>query len=204
VTENPRTAFFDGLAAVWDGMDDLDRLVERLAAGLLALGVGRDESVLDVGCGTGNLAAALLRHLSPAGRVTGLDLSAVMLASARRKLADPRVTWIQGDLAQVALPAGAFDRAICFSVWPHLDDPALAARRLRGWLRPGGWLHVWHLISRAQVNAIHGSAAPVVQADLLAPAADTAALLRVGGFEVAETVDDAERYLVSARRPEAA
>lgn len=48
-------------------------------------GVATDESVLDVGCGTGTLAIAAKRRVGPAGRVFGLDASRWMIARAKRR-----------------------------------------------------------------------------------------------------------------------
>jgi len=43
------------------------------------------EPVLDVGCGTGTLAIAAMRHVGSAGKVYGIDASPEMIASARKK-----------------------------------------------------------------------------------------------------------------------
>ncbi|MBN1130173.1 MAG: hypothetical protein JXA71_14370, partial [Chitinispirillaceae bacterium] len=91
-------------------------------------------------------------------------------------------------------------RVVCFSVWPHLSDPAAAARSFHRMLTPGGALHIWHLISRQAVNKIHSGASEAVRDHLLAPATVTAELLGKGGFVVEETQDDDEGYLVTARK----
>ena len=198
---NPKARYFDGIAGQWDGWHDLDTLAGELAAGLDALGVGADEVVLDVGCGTGNLTRALLRRLSPAGCVIAIDISPVMVATARGKIADARVTWEVADAAHIPLADGAVDRVICFSVWPHFDDPQRVARELFRVLRAGGRVHVWHLASRDTINAIHASAGDAIRGDILPPAADTARLLDAQGFRAAVIADDAQRYLVSAVKP---
>lgn len=197
---NPKVAFFDGIAERWDGWEDLELLATRLDAGLATLGVEPGESVVDVGCGTGNLTLALLRRLSPAGRVLAVDLAPAMIAVARRKVSDPRVTWHVGDALRLPLADGAADRVLCCSVWPHFDDPAATAAELRRALRPGGTLDVWHPLPRARVNAIHADAGEAVRRDVLPPAEETARLLAGLGFRVARTIDDATQYLVSAAR----
>src|SRR5829696_2457690 len=60
-----------------------------------------DETVLDAGCGTGQVTATLLERL-PRGRVVALDGSAQMLAAARERFAgDPRVTFVHADLGEL-------------------------------------------------------------------------------------------------------
>lgn len=196
-----RAAFFDAIADQWDGWDDLAALARRLAAGLEALGLERDETVLDVGCGTGNLTLALLARLSAAGRVHAIDASARMVAVARGKIADPRVTWHAVDALRLPLADASADRAICFSVWPHFDDPVAVATELGRVLRPGGRLHVWHWLPRERVNAIHAEAGPAVRHDRLPPATETAALLTATGLPATALLDNAEGYLVTAINP---
>jgi demethylmenaquinone methyltransferase/2-methoxy-6-polyprenyl-1,4-benzoquinol methylase len=195
-----KAAFFDGIADRWDGWEDLDALAGRLDAGLDALRIRPDETVLDVGCGTGNLTLALLRHLSTSGRVVAIDLAPRMIAVARGKIRDARVAWRVGDVRDAAFGERAFDTVLCCSVWPHFDDPEATAESLHRALRPGGSLHVWHPLPRRRVNEIHAGAGPAVARDVLPPAAEVAALLARCGFDVRALVDDDERFLVSAGR----
>ena len=95
-------------------------------------------SVLDLGCGTGLMAAALTAY---GYRVTGVDPSAAMLARARRLLG-PEAVLIQRALPGLGVD-GVFDAVIStFDTLNYLSTSefdatvAAAARRLR----PGGWL----------------------------------------------------------------
>lgn len=193
-----KAEYFDGIAERWDGWDDLEALGRKLAEGLARMDVGASETVLDVGCGTGNLTRALLDRLGSSGRVVAVDLSARMIEVARAKVADRRVAWHVACAQRLPLEAGSCDRVVCCSVWPHFDDPVVAGAELARVLRAGGHLHVWHLISRTRVNAIHASAGPAVQQDVLAPARDTAKLLSGLGLHVTEAVESDTHYLVSA------
>ena len=69
-------------------------------------------------------------------------------------------------------------------------------------LAPGGLLHVWHLIPREKVNAIHAGAGEAVRGDVLPPAAQTAALLGAAGFRIVTASEADDRYLVTAMKPE--
>jgi ubiquinone/menaquinone biosynthesis C-methylase UbiE len=198
---NPRAAFFDGIADKWDGWEDLAVLGRRLADGLETLGVRPAETVLDVGCGTGNLTRALLARLSAAGRVHAIDISARMIEVARGKVADERVAWHEVDARRLPLADASCDRVFCCSVWPHFDDREAVARELKRVLKPGGRVHVWHLIPRQQVNEIHASAGEAVQHDILPPAAETADLLARTGLHVSTAIDADEGYLVTAVKP---
>jgi SAM-dependent methyltransferase len=106
---------------------------------------GRD--VLDVCCGTGNLAAAVAAR---GGRVTGVDFAPTMIEIARSKVtgADFQV----GDGEALQFPSDSFGIALCsFGLW-HMAEPdwalAEAARVLKRdgvyvyttWLPPQqGW-----------------------------------------------------------------
>lgn len=107
----------------------LRRLVELLPAG------GR---VLDLGCGCG---VPVARDLTAAGcAVTGVDLSAVQIARARRLV--PAATFLQADAVTASFDAASFDAVVCLYALIHVpqdEQPPLLAR-IATWLRPGGWL----------------------------------------------------------------
>ena len=196
---NPdKVRFFDGIAARWDGWIDHEQQDRQLAEGLTLMGLRADEVVLDLGCGTGSLTAVLLGKLGERGRVVAVDISPAMLAQARAKISDERVSWHVGDVCALPVEDASIDRVLCYSVWPHFDDYAAAIREIERVLRPGGQLHVWHLISRSHVNEVHAKADPAVAADVLLPASDTARLLGEHGMVARALRDDAEGYLVTA------
>lgn len=116
-----------------------DSLWERLSGiGLLPAGT----RVLDLGTGTGTVARALARR---GVTVTGLDVSAEMLAQARG-LAEAdgvSVDWRQGTAEATGLPDAAVDLVTAGQCWHWFDAAAAFAEAARV-LAPGGWLAICH------------------------------------------------------------
>ncbi|GGT00179.1 MULTISPECIES: class I SAM-dependent methyltransferase [Streptomyces] len=113
----------------------LDAVEEALAASEGSFGDG-----LDVCCGTGAALGMLTRLCR--GRVTGVDLSAGMLAEAERTHGGAdRVDFVRADAR--ALPADlsdGYDLAVSFGAFGHFlpaERPALFSG-VYGTLRPGG------------------------------------------------------------------
>lgn len=97
---------------------------------------GRD--VLEVGVGTG---LALPRY-NPDKRIVGIDLSAEMLALARRRVADEGLRNVQ-DLLEMDAEAtefadGQFDTAIAMFVASVVPSPRRLLAELRRVVKPGG------------------------------------------------------------------
>ncbi|MGD9906867.1 MAG: trans-aconitate 2-methyltransferase [Vicinamibacterales bacterium] len=109
---------------------------------LARLPLAGDERVLDAGCGSGRLTAALAARL-PGGRVLALDRSRNMLEVARTNLRPAfghRVTFVQAALPAVPV-CGWADVVFSTATFHWIPDhPALFAN-LRVALRPGGRLH---------------------------------------------------------------
>lgn len=103
------------------------------------------QRVLDVGCGTGNL-ALLLRGLHPDVEYLGIDPDPLALSRARRKAerAGESLAFEQGSCEALPFPDASFDRVFSSFMYHHLDaalKKALLAEALRV-LRPGGRLHL--------------------------------------------------------------
>jgi SAM-dependent methyltransferase len=126
-------AHFDAIAARYDELrrDPDPGDVTRLVA--LAELAGR--SVLDVGCGTGRLAAILSRDHGC--RVTAVDASAEMVARARER----GVPAVQARAEALPFADGAFERATLTTV-VHLLDRPVALPQIRRVLAPGGRLAI--------------------------------------------------------------
>ena len=131
---------FDAKAATWPAKYAPDgSLTGRLAqfaeglAGQVAAG-GR---VLDLGCGTGNLA----RAADAAGlRVTACDISAEMLRRATSGDRGGAVDWVSLEPRWARLPfeSAAFDAVVAASVLEYVEQPIAVLRECARVLRPAG------------------------------------------------------------------
>jgi trans-aconitate 2-methyltransferase len=97
-----------------------------------------DERVLDAGCGTGQVTAALRDRL-PDGEVIALDASASMLQRARDRLGDDRVTYLLHDLME-PIPIGPVDAILSTATFHWVPNHDRLFANLATVLRPGGLL----------------------------------------------------------------
>jgi SAM-dependent methyltransferase len=129
----------------WVALQDvLDQQIRPLGQAVMdRTGIASGERVLDVGCGTGDSTVELARRVGPTGSVTGVDLSAPMLARARQRASAAglhNVTFEAADAQTTRLERARFD--VCFSRFGVMFfiDPAAAFTNLHAALRPGGRL----------------------------------------------------------------
>jgi ubiquinone/menaquinone biosynthesis methyltransferase len=107
------------------------RRLVRLAA------VRPGDRVLDLACGTGDL--ALLTAAAGAHPV-GVDLAVPMIMRARARTTASRVLWLVGDMTALPVPAAQFDVITTGYGLRNVPDLPRALREIHRALRPGGVL----------------------------------------------------------------
>lgn len=113
-------------------------LLPAIARLVHAAGVDPGDSVLDVGCGTGNV--AITAHRSGAS-VVGVDLARPMVDLARSSAAVANandIRWVEGDAEALPFSDGEFD--VILSNFGHVfaPNPARAGRELTRVAASGG------------------------------------------------------------------
>lgn len=100
--------------------------------------------VLDVGTGTG----LSLPHFAPDCRVTGIDLSADMLARARRRTERRNLAHVEAlrvmDAGNMDFPDAAFDSVLATFVMSVVPEPDKVLREIARVTRPGGRVYLFN------------------------------------------------------------
>ncbi|HYU84569.1 MAG TPA: class I SAM-dependent methyltransferase [Kribbellaceae bacterium] len=120
------------------------RGVYRRLAADIAGAAPHGAAVLDVGTGPGVLLAELARR-RPDLELTGIDLSADMVAAANRNLSrfGGRATVLAASVTDLPFPDRSFDLIVSSFSLHHWDHPEAAAPELARVLRPGGRLQIY-------------------------------------------------------------
>jgi phosphatidylethanolamine/phosphatidyl-N-methylethanolamine N-methyltransferase len=100
------------------------------------------QRILEVGVGTG----LSLPHFRPDSRVTGIDVSAEMLANAQRRVKRLHLAHVEGlyvmDAENLEFPDSSFDAVLALYVASVVPNPARFAAEMRRVCIPGGTIVV--------------------------------------------------------------
>jgi ubiquinone/menaquinone biosynthesis C-methylase UbiE len=127
--------FFSSSAGQWDRMRD-ELFGDRSHLAALAALAEATWTVGDLGCGTGQVSAALAPFVA---RVLAVDASAAMLQAARKRLNGlDNVELRRGDLEALPIDNGQLDAATLMLVLHHVPEPARALADVARVLKPRG------------------------------------------------------------------
>ena len=140
----------------WERGDPYERYVGRwsrqVAPRFLAwLDVPPGRRWLDVGCGTGALAAAIAEHCAPSA-VTGIEPSEGFLAQAAEQLAG-RAIVRRGSATAIPLDDGSVDATVSGLVLNFVPDGRAGLREMTRVTTPGGTIgaYVWDYAGRMEL-----------------------------------------------------
>jgi ubiquinone/menaquinone biosynthesis C-methylase UbiE len=145
---------------------------------IAALQIGPGSRGLDVGCGIGLQTPLLAEATGPQGRVTGMDISAELLAYARNRIKSlpvaDQITFKEGDMLNLPFPDDTFDWAWSVDcVGYPAGDLLPVLKEITRVVRPGGIVAIiaWtsqqllpgYAMLEARLNAACSAYAPYLQ-----------------------------------------
>ena len=202
---------FDAIAPRYDLLNHLlSAGIDRRwrAAAIRSLQLAGGETLVDVCCGTADVALEARRGPSVAAHVVGVDFSGAMLGRGRQKVGIAgelhRIALIRGDATRLPIASQSADAAtIAFGI-RNVERPAAACAELARVLRPGGRLailefgvprvpgikplYLWyftHVLPRVgRAISGHGAAYSYLPASVgtFAPPSEFIGTLRAAGF----------------------
>ena len=107
-------------------------------------GIAAGMSVLDLGCGAGDVTFLAAELVGPTGSVVGIDLNPGVLELARRRAIENGLTWVtfEGRPIEDFESTDAFDAVVGRCVLLYQSDPVATLKQMAGCLRTGGILVV--------------------------------------------------------------
>ncbi len=137
----------DAMAARFEARGRHPAFASMLHEYLDTMQIAPTASVLDMGCGTGLAARAIAGHAGFRGSVTGIDLSAHLVAVASRLAGEQgvgqRVTFQSGDVRRLPFADASFDAVVAHTLISHVPGPLAVLQEAARVLKPGGTIAVF-------------------------------------------------------------
>ncbi|VTS03102.1 methyltransferase domain-containing protein [Tuwongella immobilis] len=116
------------------------RLAWKKLDQLKEVGLKPSSRVLDLGCGTGQLAVSLQEFLSEQGEYFGTDIGAEAIDYCKRKFKRPNFGFAVNEMTKIPVAGRQFDFITLFSVFTHTypDETVLLLAEAKRLLAPNG------------------------------------------------------------------
>lgn len=200
----------------WHGLDHREeRALEKACYALFDLvargaGLGPDDAhVVDAGCGFGTNAVHVSKEFGPR-RVTGVNVSAVQLATARQRAKEggvsDRVDFLLASVTDLPLADNSVDVVLSIEAAFHFDTREQFFAEAFRVLKPGGRLSMVDLVVPPAKNLWQRAALDLVCRSQAVPRAniygiaDWVAHVRAAGFEIVEEENIVDRVFPIFRR----
>lgn len=164
--------------------DEYDRLAQVKLQHLIDLGLRPDSRLLDVGCGTGQLAQSCAEFLTDKGCYFGADVGAEGIEFCKTRFPRPNFQFAVNEATTLPVRDRTFDAACYFSVFTHtyLHETTLLLAETERLLAPWGWVFADVFTSPAVDGSAGNRGAMVVNRDRFLR------LAKLAGFGRAEVV----------------
>ena len=112
-----------------------------------AMNIDNANTVLDLGCGTGLAARAIVHRTGFLGRVSGIDLSSHLIAAAVRLAGEEgvaeRTDFRTGNANKLDFADESFDAIVIHTLLSHVDDPLTVLKEAARVVKVGGTIGIF-------------------------------------------------------------
>jgi len=195
-----KAAYFDAnVEAPWAAAEYGPEEITKLDRLFAHIGPLRGLKVLEPGCGTGRLTEILSDHVGPTGVVVALDISPMMVKSARDRTAKRENVEIHlSAVEDFLVEEKEYDLIVCHQVFPHFEDKKQVLTSLSKALKSEGRLIVIHFISIDEINDRHRKAGTAVEMDMMPEQDEMKYLFNDTGLDIEFILNDQLGYFLSA------
>ena len=191
--------FFNDHADRWDEISIHN--MEKVEYIISLLGLKGDESIMDVGTGTGILIPSYERMLTT-GSVLAVDFSDNMIDCCKRKYPEaehPNVMFKVIDIYDI-ISEEEFDIVMCYSCFPHFEDHRKAVEIFARSLKNGGKFIIAHSSSREHINHVHRHGGSDIQDDVLPSIEEISNIIEGSGLTTIFERSDDDYHIIMARK----
>jgi len=118
------------------------RFIQMMGEYLDAMDIDSAATVIDLGCGTGVASRTIARRPAFSGRVTGIDLSPYLTATATRLAQQEgiaeKVVFRSGDSHSLDIADASFDAVVAHTLISHVEDERAVMAEIARLVKPGG------------------------------------------------------------------
>ena len=136
-------------------LESQSRLFQKqLRSAFKLLGITKNISVLEVGCGSGAVSREIAQKVTPA-TVVAVDIDPAFLKEARLAAAKKgirNISFAQRDAYQLKFPVNSFDITFCRLLLMHLADPLKAVLEMERVTKRGGRVGLWEIDDGASLT----------------------------------------------------
>ncbi len=193
--------YFDQIAEKWDNRPNTEKEKSFAEKLVKSLKIKEGQKILDVGTGTGILIPQISKLIGSTGYMKAVDFSEGMVNICKAKFGDLANLSIDvADIEEISLPSSFFDYAICFGVFPHLQNKSKALGQLNRVLKSGGTLIIAHALSSKEIERIHACSSPMVAHDMLPASHVMESMLVQAGFGQIQITDVPGCYMCTSTK----
>ncbi|HOV32132.1 MAG TPA: class I SAM-dependent methyltransferase [Candidatus Hydrogenedens sp.] len=190
-------SYFDYHAPHWDTHTS-ENILETAKKLLQHVNIEPNQTILDIGCGTGILVPYLWQRLNRSGTLIELDISQKMVLHGKEKFKGIPCHWLIADTHYLPIKPETIDTILCFAVFPHLIDKAQAIQEHSRVLRQGGSWVICHARHSKELNEFHKKMGGVVANHTIPEIDEIEILLNRANLHIQHFQDNDEGYLLIA------